>query len=82
MNAPPAVIAAPAVIPNPSSVNVNGCTGSSTSDAVAVNVISVSSGPPCGAIRSSTGATLTLPTVTVISSEALSVPSDTMTSNV
>jgi len=74
-------IAAPAGT-TPDSENVRSCSGRSTSDAVAVNMIGVSSSPDCGPTESSTGATLTLPTVTIISSESTSAPSVTSTVNV
>jgi len=84
VNAPDVVIAAPAgIAPAPaSSVNVSVSAGMSASDAVAVKDNSTSSSVTWFPIGSRIGATLTSLTVTVISSESDSVPSDTTTSNV
>ena len=81
MNAPDVVIAAPAgIAPVPaSSVNVSVSAGMSASDAVAVNEISVSSGPLCAPIGSRTGGSLTAVTSTVTLAEFdVSIPSVVM----
>ena len=87
MNAPPAVIDAPAgTDPAPSSnENVNEFAGASASEAVAVNDTNTPSSPDWGPTGSNAGATFTSLTVTVIVSRSsrFGVPSSvTTTSNV